>query len=619
MKQTKRIIAIILTLTLALGGGALTAFAEYGNGNGYPAQPADYPDYLYQEDDDPEPGYDPYIPEDEGEPTAEIAPAYIPIMPLTAPTGPVAGQLWSFSGVTTSGGGDFGGGSWQWDNTTSTLTLTNIRFTTSNIVALAVPAGTTIELIGTNEMISTHSGVMNHSRGIWSHGNLTFTGSGAITATAGSDFTSSGIYVNGNLTIESGTINATSGAGSSRSEGIIANGSIIANGGEVNAQGGTSTQSTGLASFSDITLNDGVINTGGDDFGIIAMGNLTVGNGAVLNVTDGEIRSGGAPLFVVTFDPTGGTVNPASRLTNASGVVSFPTPTRGGHTFNGWFAAATGGDPLPADHVFAAHTTVHAQWTASGSGIPPTCPPHTWGEWLVTTPATATTDGVETRTCTTCGVTETRAIPALGGNQPPSGNGDRDNDRGNGGGIISAIATVFAPAERWLTATDVAALPQAHDGSQRSTHNGRFGIRGAAWASFGFAYSHDTTDSTGVQVRTFINNPRAMTGDVFVSAWVFGNDVNWTRNHFERFFSNDIRVVSFDHVGAFGQSVRAATRVDLTGMDVENLRFYSYDRAANTFRPIAVPNYRVDANGFLWFSVEQGGAIVVSDGPLARR
>ena len=38
---------------------------------------------------------------------------------------------------------------------------------------------------------------------------------------------------------------------------------------------------------------------------------------------------------------------------------------------------------------------------------------HTFGEWTVTTPATCTADGVETRTCA-CGETETRAIPATG-------------------------------------------------------------------------------------------------------------------------------------------------------------------------------------------------------------
>ena len=38
---------------------------------------------------------------------------------------------------------------------------------------------------------------------------------------------------------------------------------------------------------------------------------------------------------------------------------------------------------------------------------------HTFGDWTVTTPATCTADGVETRTCA-CGETETRAIPATG-------------------------------------------------------------------------------------------------------------------------------------------------------------------------------------------------------------
>ena len=38
---------------------------------------------------------------------------------------------------------------------------------------------------------------------------------------------------------------------------------------------------------------------------------------------------------------------------------------------------------------------------------------HTFGAWTVTTPATCTADGVETRACA-CGATETRAIPATG-------------------------------------------------------------------------------------------------------------------------------------------------------------------------------------------------------------
>ena len=45
--------------------------------------------------------------------------------------------------------------------------------------------------------------------------------------------------------------------------------------------------------------------------------------------------------------------------------------------------------------------------------IQPSIHTHDFGAWTVTTPATCTTDGVETRTCA-CGETETRAIPATG-------------------------------------------------------------------------------------------------------------------------------------------------------------------------------------------------------------
>jgi hypothetical protein len=38
---------------------------------------------------------------------------------------------------------------------------------------------------------------------------------------------------------------------------------------------------------------------------------------------------------------------------------------------------------------------------------------HEWGEWVVTTLATVTIDGVETKTCTTCGQKENQPIAAL--------------------------------------------------------------------------------------------------------------------------------------------------------------------------------------------------------------
>ena len=38
---------------------------------------------------------------------------------------------------------------------------------------------------------------------------------------------------------------------------------------------------------------------------------------------------------------------------------------------------------------------------------------HDWGKWVVTTDPTTTTEGKETRTCTTCGATETKTVAKL--------------------------------------------------------------------------------------------------------------------------------------------------------------------------------------------------------------
>ena len=58
---------------------------------------------------------------------------------------------------------------------------------------------------------------------------------------------------------------------------------------------------------------------------------------------------------------------------------------------------------------------------------------HSFGEWTVTTPATCTEDGAESRTCSACGETETRAIPA-------TGHVDADND-----GKCDVCQTVLTP------------------------------------------------------------------------------------------------------------------------------------------------------------------------------
>jgi len=60
-----------------------------------------------------------------------------------------------------------------------------------------------------------------------------------------------------------------------------------------------------------------------------------------------------------------------------------------------------------------AHADPASEISESSTVVPATG--HTWGEWTVTKPATETEEGIESRSCSVCGATETRPIPKTGG------------------------------------------------------------------------------------------------------------------------------------------------------------------------------------------------------------
>lgn len=106
--------------------------------------------------------------------------------------------------------------------------------------------------------------------------------------------------------------------------------------------------------------------------------------------------------IAVIFDANGGSMSTASIQTGTDGkLASWPTPTRTGYTFNGWFISSSGGTPLAADAVFTEDTTVYAQWTAASSNpdptpgpnnpVGPTNPGGSWNDYTPTTTYTITT------------------------------------------------------------------------------------------------------------------------------------------------------------------------------------------------------------------------------------
>jgi uncharacterized repeat protein (TIGR02543 family) len=69
-------------------------------------------------------------------------------------------------------------------------------------------------------------------------------------------------------------------------------------------------------------------------------------------------------IYIVTFNANSGVVTPTSDTTGTDGtLVSLPTPTRDGYTFNGWFTSTTGGTAVTESRVYSANATIYAQWT----------------------------------------------------------------------------------------------------------------------------------------------------------------------------------------------------------------------------------------------------------------
>lgn len=101
---------------------------------------------------------------------------------------------------------------------------------------------------------------------------------------------------------------------------------------------------------------------------------MVTGGSYAVNITTPTLRvvtihcSDGIFTYTVTFDPNGGTVTPATATTGEDGkLASWPTPTREGYTFKGWYTAAEGGSQVTTNAIFIDDTTLYAQWTQNSA------------------------------------------------------------------------------------------------------------------------------------------------------------------------------------------------------------------------------------------------------------
>ena len=78
-----------------------------------------------------------------------------------------------------------------------------------------------------------------------------------------------------------------------------------------------------------------------------------------------------ATKYTLTYNPNGGSVYPTSKqLAAGEKYGTLPTPTRSGHTFNGWYTSATGGSKVSETTKMGSYnTTIYAHWAANaGTG-----------------------------------------------------------------------------------------------------------------------------------------------------------------------------------------------------------------------------------------------------------
>ncbi|WP_101911332.1 hypothetical protein [Marasmitruncus massiliensis] len=199
-----------------------------------------------------------------------------------------------------------------------------------------------------------------------------------------------------------------------------------------------------------------------------------------------------------------------------------------------------------------------------------------------------------------------------------SASGDSDNSGD------SSTYTPPAPSSPWLEQNSAQELStneqNRQNGFLRTSSSGKHGVRKSSFAAFGgLRFEHDTVLNNAVQVRLYIDQSENITKDTLVSGYVTGTEVERTHKTFERWFANQLRVIHFDQQEDWGVTVRIAAKVDLSGTDTQNLCFYSYNRATNACRRIAVPAYWTDQNGYLRFMTPYAGDIIISERPLERK
>lgn len=127
-----------------------------------------------------------------------------------------------------------------------------------------------------------------------------------------------------------------------------------------------------------------------------------------------------------------------------------------------------------------------------------------------------------------------------------------------------------------------------------------------------------SADGKMVEAR-IIFDPAKATKGLNLSASTTNDSAKAAKALYEKWFRNKLFVISLGQRDNFGFPVEIAAKID-PAMNTDNLVFYSSRTDPKTgkvvYTRIEAPNYWIDGNGYLHFTTELAGDIIISEGPL---
>ena len=322
-------------------------------------------------------------------------------------------------------------------NATANVTLENVNIDTGTGGGAAITTSgdgkVNIELDGTNTVQSgnTHAGVEKKD-----NGTLTITDEnkdGSLTANGGDGGAGIGggaSYNGSNIEISSGEVTAIGGNfGAGIGGGQAGSGSnITIEGGKVKAQGGWSGAGIGgggSGSGNNIAISDGEVTAKGGTFGAGIGGGGDGGGGNNITIDGGKVTAQGGKNGAgigggLRSNGSGITISGDAQV-KAQGGADWNSIKKGAAIGNGGTPSQEGDeqtfDPskLTVDGFIQTYEPgKNINTDTPDKTITGTVGDHSWNAGEVTTPATCTTEGVRTYTCTKNPAhTRTEPIPAL--------------------------------------------------------------------------------------------------------------------------------------------------------------------------------------------------------------